>query len=481
MKRRRISNEAMEKAVQKRLPHYKLIDAYRPDGDYINNSRYTFELSSFRFDFPKRFTLVDNTEEESNLSIGIEYEEGEKHHIWEMAFKHIIWNIKDAMSAYCGYLDINQTIEIVQRYIREVFTASYIEKNKIELEYRIQDIANHIFENEKEENGLLKAARLYGKLNEEVKWIAVRNVNQHFSYTFPPANKIFQQRQQKESRIDIGCIYTVKLPLRDSNEFGGGVARPCLVIGKSSENFYYIVPLYHKKNVDKADKEYFVCSDEKGKPIYALRGFVEPVAESNIFEFEGKLNKKDFERLAKLIARDNKIKSGCYDFSIGFGSESADDVVKTSSNNYDKNFDFPDNTKLYRIIAKQLAFEERISAGEIYVKVDNKYEHIVNRDNGDVVFKFSRQDGRVRIIKFTATQPVEVLSNYKALTTDGIPLDKLTPDKYLSGSYRSYMSMKYPMFKYFVMKRFASFYHGQYVKKEQNSDIITLPILPNVR
>ena len=461
MKRKRISNEVMERAIQKQLPNFKLVDCYRPDGEYIFNSRFVFQRTDNSRHFPNKFTLVDMATDEEFTDFQFEYESNEDRKLHGEDLFNVIQFAKTAVWEYSGYLDINQTMEVINRYIKEVFTQSYIEKHQAYLEGGAKAIA-YAMHSTQDENGLIKAGTLYRRLEEDMNWEPVRHVENHFAYTFPYYNPFVKDRDS----VLIGGIFSVQLPLRSDSDFGGGVKRPCVIVGKSSRNYYYVLPMTHVKYEDNINKEYFVCKDKEGRDCYAMEGIIDCVSENCIFEYVDRLDVKTFNRICNVISRENKIRPSIYDFMIGMGGATKDDLLKVQVNAYDNQFKFPKDEDLYSIIAKVLTTEEKITKKEIYKKVAGDIlEFDVQHNQGNIIFHFPRIDGKIKIVKFVIDQPIDVLSNHKQIVKGAENLSRLAPDKMLADSYRFYMTRKYPFFKFMLIKRLVLFLSGVYQRQ----------------
>ncbi|MBQ8908683.1 MAG: hypothetical protein IJY90_00105 [Clostridia bacterium] len=460
MKRRRITNELVEKAIQQQMPFYTLVGAERPDGEYINGSRFVFELNEERYNYPRKFVFADYTEEDERLDFKLEYPEGETKVIYGINLLNIIENVKDEMGKYTAFLDYYQSVEIIERCFRETFKESYLEKHKEHFEERARAIARSIHEQSANEEGKVWAATLYGRMERETTYEPIRHVEHHFAFMYPKYNKFDHSRE----KIDFGSVYNVILPLRNSAEFGGGVRRPCLIIGQSSNGFYYIVPLRHIKHEDMIDEEYYACDDQNGIPTYAVRGFVDIVEAGNIQDFVRKIDRDRYIKLCSLINRDNQVKTGIYNFSIGMGATSAEDILKAKSNEYDSNFTLPSEAFLFEVITKTLNREEMANGDALYQMEDSHYKYRVKVKEGEIEFRIPRLDGKERIIKFVQDQPIDVLSNAKALQKGEENISKLSPDKFLSTTWRIEMSKANPMFRYLLIKRLTSINHSVYLR-----------------
>lgn len=459
MKRRRISNQLIEETIQGVCPFYKLEQAYRPDGEYINESKFVFQLTEEKEGYPKRFTIVDKTKEESRLDFMLKYSEDEKERIKGADLYYIITNIKTAIKNYSGFLDISQVNDVVKRAFAEVFTESYLQQNERFFKMQADAISHFYCDMFLEHSGVVKSGVLYRKLKEEMIYMPMRSASGHFVFTFNEENDY----DRPDRTILPGEIYSVYLPIGDDSELGGGNKRPCLIIGKSSTNRYFVSPLHHSENENTMDEEYFLDNDLDGRPRYVTRGVVYSVAPKDIFTALPRCKKEDYERILDLISRDNYINPGIGTFKVGLGSASSGDIYKSQINYYERHFQLPQPEEFMETISYALRKIEKKSGKQLFAKKDKGFAYETMPIENGYLLKIPRVGEKVPlVIKLDKTLPIDVFSNRKELEYGVVGNHEFSADVTIMGSYRYCMSKKYPMFKCMILRRLVKLFNAHY-------------------
>lgn len=459
MKRRRISTEKLEQTIRNLLPFYKLASAYRPDGEYINGSRFEFKLVEDRPGYPKRFTFADYTEEDERMNFAIEYPEGESEKVHGAEHYHMICDVKSAIGVYSGFLDLNQVEEVVARALREVFTERYIQENKEFFDQQVNQMTHFYFDAIDREGDKMKAGVLYAKLKKETIYMPLRNADNHFIFTFAGQNEF-----DKPDRLIVpGEIYQVYLPIGDDQDLGGGNKRPCLILGQSSTDRYFVSPIYHSENPKTIDEEYFLNYGSDGRARYVTRGLIYSVPKKDIYNEQARCDMKDYERIMNLIGRDNKITTGIHDFSVGIGAMTAGEIYKAQINFFDRTFELPKPEELLEMITHPLKKFEKRAGREIFKRDEKGFVYESMQTEDGFLLKIPRVGETIPlVVQMDKNLPLDIFSNRKELDYGVVGKHDYTPDITLMGSYRYCMSKKYPLFKFMMLKRLVKLFNSHY-------------------